>query len=58
MAIAPESPRSLSAWSHLIYSLSAPLGSGLAFRTSVKGVIKDRNEANSTARDNRALEIA
>ena len=53
-----ESPRSLPAWSHLIYSLSAPLGSGLAFRTSVKGVIMDRNEANSTARDNRSLEIA
>lgn len=27
-------------------------------RTGVKGVIRDRNEANSTARDKRALEIA
>ena len=27
-------------------------------RTGVKGVIRDRNEANSTARDKRALKIA
>lgn len=27
-------------------------------RTGVKGVIRDRNEANSTARDKRALEVA
>ena len=44
--------RSLPAWSHLIYSLPAPLGCGLAFRTSVKGVVRNRSGANSTARDN------